>query len=308
MKAANSSGTQDTSDPFGSSFTAAFSTNSPTTDPFHNNNNNNKFSSSGGNDPFSLTNLRPPPAVPDTNGKDRVASTTSTVSYRKEKVSTESSDSSTSKVKKKTSHSLSDFLTGSPLKTADKDKDKVKEKKEKKHGKFHISSPLKAHKSKSGESPKSGSKSSASSDNGVDEVSVCWLQHTKPWVALWSLILFSLHQGVKERFGKDGTLLSVNENVWKGHILVLQIAQLAHEAVAVARILCSNSDKRSEQTDSYLRHSSTLVSPNLPEPEYEQPRPKLPPAKPKLPPTRPKSTPPDTNQQLSRPISPLVFF
>jgi hypothetical protein len=92
------------------------------------------------------------------------------VSYRKEKVSTESSDSSTSKVKKKTSHSLSDFLTGSPLKTADKDKDKVKEKKEKKHGKFHISSPLKAHKSKSGESPKSGSKSSASSDNGVDEM------------------------------------------------------------------------------------------------------------------------------------------
>ena len=172
-KAVNSSGTQDTSDPFGSSFTAAFSANSPTTDPFQNNNNNNKFSSSGGNDPFSLTNLRPPPAVPDTNGKDRVTSTTSTVSYRKEKVSTESSDSSTSKVKKKTSHSLSDFLTGSPLKTADKDKDKVKEKKEKKHGKFHISSPLKAHKSKSGESPKSGSKSSASSDNGVDEVSVC---------------------------------------------------------------------------------------------------------------------------------------
>ena len=84
--------------------------------------------------------------VPDTNGKDRVTSTTSTVSYRKEKVSTESSDSSTSKVKKKTSHSLSDFLTGSPLKTADKDKEKVKEKKEKKHGKFYISSPLKAHK------------------------------------------------------------------------------------------------------------------------------------------------------------------
>ena len=108
-----------------------------------------------------------------------MTSTTSTVSYRKEKVSTESSDSSTSKVKKKTSHSLSDFLTGSPLKTADKDKDKVKEKKEKKHGKFHISSPLKAHKSKSGESPKSGSKSSASSDNGVDEVSVCGLQHTE---------------------------------------------------------------------------------------------------------------------------------
>merc|ERR1711971_1203697 len=122
-----------------------------------------------------MGNLRPPPAVPDTNGKassDRVTSTTSTVSYRKEKVSTESSDSSTSKVglKKKASHSLSDFLTGSPLKATDKDKDKVKEKKEKKHGKFHISSPLKAHKSKSGELPKSGSKSSASSDNGVDEV------------------------------------------------------------------------------------------------------------------------------------------
>ena len=191
-KAVNSStsSTQDSSDPFGSSFTAAFSSNSSTTDPFHNN--NNKFSSSGGNDPFSLTNLRPPPAVPDTNGKDRVTSTTSTVSYRKEKVSAESSDSSTSKVglKKKTSHSLSDFLTGSPLKAADKDKDKVKEKKEKKHGKFHISSPLKAHKSKSGESPKSGSKSSASSDNGVDEVSVWFTISPKPKVALWSLILF----------------------------------------------------------------------------------------------------------------------
>ena len=168
----SSSSTHDTSDPFGSSFTATFSSTSPHTDPFHNN--NNKFSSSGGNDPFSLTNLRPPPSVPDINGKssDRVTSTTSTVSYRKEKVSAESSDSSTSKVglKKKTSHSLSDFLTGSPLKATEKDK--VKEKKEKKHGKFHISSPLKAHKSKSGELPKSGSKSSASSDNGVDEVSV----------------------------------------------------------------------------------------------------------------------------------------
>merc|ERR1712013_69391 len=144
---------------------------SPTTDPFHNNNNNNKFSS-GGNDPFSLTNLRPPPAVPETSSKstDRVASTTSTLSYRKEKVSSESADPSTSKasLKKKTSHSLSDFLTGSPLKGADKDKEKVKEKK--KHGKFHISSPLKAHKSKNGESPKSSSKSSAPSDNGVDEV------------------------------------------------------------------------------------------------------------------------------------------
>lgn len=168
----SSNSTQESSDPFGSSFTATFSSTSPTTDPFHNNN-NNKFSS-GGNDPFSLTNLRPPPAVPETSSKstDRVASTTSTVSYRKEKVSSESADPSTSKasLKKKTSHSLSDFLTGSPLKGADKDKEKVKEKKEKKHGKFHISSPLKAHKSKNGESPKSSSKSSAPSDNGVDEV------------------------------------------------------------------------------------------------------------------------------------------
>ena len=186
----SSNSTQESSDPFGSSFTATFSSTSPTTDPFHNNNNNNKFSS-GGNDPFSLTNLRPPPAVPETSSKstDRVASTTSTVSYRKEKVSSESADPSTSKasLKKKTSHSLSDFLTGSPLKGADKDKEKVKEKKEKKHGKFHISSPLKAHKSKNGESPKSSSKSSAPSDNGVDEVGRfdSRAQHTCS-VALWS--------------------------------------------------------------------------------------------------------------------------
>merc|ERR1712243_193263 len=96
--------------------------------------------------------------------------TSSTVSYRKEKTSVESTDSASSKgsLKKKTSHSLSDFLTGSPLKSAEKG-DKTKEKKDKKHGKFHISSPLKAHKGKNVESPKSNSKSSTN-DNGVDEV------------------------------------------------------------------------------------------------------------------------------------------
>ena len=114
----------------------------------------------------------------------------------------------------------------------------------------------------------------------------------KPWVALWSLILFSLHQEVKERFGRDGTILSVNKYVRKGDLLVLQIAQLAHEAVAVARILCSNSDNRSKQMDSCIHNSTSLVSSALPEPEQPGP---------KLPPTRPKSTPPETNLQL-------VFF
>merc|ERR1712107_16746 len=49
-------------------------------------------------------------------------------------------------LKKKPSHSLSDFLTGSPLKL---DKGEKKEKKEKKSGKFHLTSPLKTHKKES---------------------------------------------------------------------------------------------------------------------------------------------------------------
>lgn len=163
----------DSSDPFGSSFTASFNTAVPNVDPFGSNNN---FGSPS-NDPFSLTNLRPPPQVPtsDINSnstlkQEKVNSTTSTVSYRKEKASADSGESTTSKgsLKKKTSHSLSDFLTGSPLKSTEK-ADKSKEKKDKKHGKFHISSPLKTHKSKSNESPKSSSRNSTI-DSSVDEV------------------------------------------------------------------------------------------------------------------------------------------
>jgi len=157
---------RDVADPFGSSFTASFPSAVPTIDPFSSNNN-------FGNDPFSLTNLPTPTSDINANSTvkvERVAPTNNTVSYRKEKTSIDTSESTPSKssLKKKTSHSLSDFLTGSPLKAGDKG-DKVKEKKEKKHGKFHISSPLKAHKAKSGESPKSASKSTAG-DNGVDEV------------------------------------------------------------------------------------------------------------------------------------------
>ena len=114
-----------------------------------------------------------------------------------------------------------------------------------------------------------------------------------------------LHQGVKG-LGWMAPFCPLKENVNKGDIFVLQIAQLAHEAVAVARILCSNADKRSEKTASYPHNSSTPAS-HL-EPEIEQPRPKSPPKRPKLPPTRPKSTPPETEQQLSRPMSPLLLI
>lgn len=164
----------DNSDPFGNSFTATFNTAVPNVDPFGSNNN---FSAVG-SDPFSLTTLRAPPQIPtDINSntsKSSVASvtpTTSTVSYRKEKVSTDSADSPKPSLKKKTSHSLSDFLTGSPLKSGEKVAKEAKEKKEKKHGKFHISSPLKAHKSKNSELSKSSSKSSTN-ENGVDEVRI----------------------------------------------------------------------------------------------------------------------------------------
>jgi len=157
-------------DPFGNSFTATFNT-VPNVDPFGSNNNfgsNGNFGS--GNDPFSLTNLKPLSTNSDINSnsaKPTVSSTNSTVSYRKEKGSTDSSVSDKS-LKKKSSHSLSDFLTGSPLKS-DKG-DKTKEKKDKKHGKFHLTSPLKTHK-KSAESPKSDKKSkNTANDAAADEV------------------------------------------------------------------------------------------------------------------------------------------
>lgn len=166
----NKSETSGPADPFGNSFTANFNT-VPNVDPFASNNNfgaSNSFGS--GNDPFSLTNLKPLASsdINSNSSKPTVSSTNSTVSYRKEKISTDSATSEKS-LKKKSSHSLSDFLTGSPLKS-DKG-DKNKEKKEKKHGKFHITSPLKTHK-KSGESPKSDkkSKSSAAGESAADEV------------------------------------------------------------------------------------------------------------------------------------------
>merc|ERR1712013_547777 len=97
-------------DPFGNSFTANFNT-APNVDPFGSNNNFGSNSSSlvAGNDPFSLTNLKPLASNSDINSnssKPTVSSTNSTVSYRKEKVSTDSSVSDKSS-KKKSSHSLS---------------------------------------------------------------------------------------------------------------------------------------------------------------------------------------------------------
>lgn len=160
------------SDPFGNSFTANFNT-APNVDPFGSNNNFGSNSSNfvTGNDPFSLTNLKPLASNSDVNSnssKPTVSSTNSTVSYRKEKLSTDSSASDKNS-KKKSSHSLSDFLTGSPLKS-DKG-DKNKDKKDKKHGKFHLTSPLKTHK-KSAESPKTDKKNKniALSEAAADEV------------------------------------------------------------------------------------------------------------------------------------------
>ena len=155
--------TNSSSDPFGNSFTSLNS--APNADPFGSSNN---FSSS--NDPFSLTNLKPlttnNSSDNNLNSKSLVSSTNSTVSYRKDKVSTDSTVSEKSSKKKSSHHSLSDFLTGSPLKL---DKaDKGKDKKDKKHGKFHLSSPLK--KKTSTDSPKSDKKNKSSSDGNAEEV------------------------------------------------------------------------------------------------------------------------------------------
>ena len=158
-------------DPFGSSFTANFSS-APNKDPFG----SGSFS---GNDPFSLTNLKPvtsglTTAPPEAAGPARPASsvgavssvgtTHNTVSYRKEKISSDSSVADKA-LKKKSSHSFSDFLTGSPLKL---DKSDKKEKKEKKSGKFHLTSPLKTHKK---ESPTTDKKNKSSyNEKEADEV------------------------------------------------------------------------------------------------------------------------------------------
>merc|ERR1712029_90776 len=129
----------------------------------------NNFGSS--NDPFSLTNLKPistPSSVSDASlakSSPAVSTTTNTVSYRKEKLSSDSSAISDKSLKKKPSHSFSDFLTGSPLKL---DKGEKKEKKEKKSGKFHLTSPLKTHKK---ESPSTDKKAKNSQhDQGSDEL------------------------------------------------------------------------------------------------------------------------------------------
>merc|ERR1712029_666917 len=138
-------------DPFGNSFTANFSSApAPNRDPFGSSSFSNNFGSS--NDPFSLTNLKPistPSSVSDASlakSSPAVSTTTNTVSYRKEKLSSDSSAISDKSLKKKPSHSFSDFLTGSPLKL---DKGEKKEKKEKKSGKFHLTSPSKTHKKES---------------------------------------------------------------------------------------------------------------------------------------------------------------
>ena len=151
-------------DPFGSSFSSSFNS-APNKDPFGS---NNSFSSNTGNnfgnDPFSLTNLKPVSDHPPKTSKPSVGTTNNTVSYRKEKLPSDSSVVEKTS-KKKTSHSLSDFLTGSPLKL-DKG-DKSKEKKEKK--KFHLASPLKTHKK---ESPSIDKKNKSHGDTEPDEVSL----------------------------------------------------------------------------------------------------------------------------------------
>ena len=82
-----------------------------------------------------------------------------------QKLSSDSSAISDKSLKKKPSHSFSDFLTGSPLKL---DKGEKKEKKEKKSGKFHLTSPLKTHKK---ESPTADKKSkSVNNEKESDEV------------------------------------------------------------------------------------------------------------------------------------------
>ena len=153
------------SDPFGSgSFSPSFNS-APNKDPFGSNifgaNTSSNFSSS--NDPFSLTNLKPASDHLKTS-KPSVSTTTNTVSYRKEKLSSDSSVGDKTS-KKKSSHSFSDFLTGSPLKL-DKG-DKSKDKKDKKHGKFHLTSPLKTHKK---ESPSIDKKNKNHNEAESDEV------------------------------------------------------------------------------------------------------------------------------------------
>ena len=156
------------SDPFGSSFTANFSNApAPNRDPFGSTSFNSNFGSS--NDPFSLTNLKPASSTTESSSSSSaktptVGTTTNTVSYRKEKPSIES-PGTLEKTKKKSSHSFSDFLTGSPLKL---DKSDKKEKKEKKSGKFHLTSPLKSHKK---ESPSMDKKNqNAQSERDSEEV------------------------------------------------------------------------------------------------------------------------------------------
>ena len=164
IKTADPFGKSET-DPFGSSFSSSFNS-APNKDPFGSNNSfsTNTTGNSFGNDPFSLTNLKPLSDHPPKTSKPSVNTTTNTVSYRKEKLSSDSSLGDKSS-KKKTSHSLSDFLTGSPLKL-DKG-DKIKEKKDKKHGKFHLTSPLKTHRK---ESPSVEKKNKTINETESDEV------------------------------------------------------------------------------------------------------------------------------------------
>ena len=116
-----------------------------------------------------MTNLKTATPSAELAGPGKTASAVSTtphtVSFRKEKLSSDSSAVSEKSLKKKSSHSFSDFLTGSPLKL---EKGEKKEKKEKKSGKFHLTSPLKSHKK---ESPSTDKKAKNSHhDQGSDEV------------------------------------------------------------------------------------------------------------------------------------------
>lgn len=158
------------SDPFGGSFSASFNP-APNKDPFGSSSFGSSFGASGGKDPFSLTNLKPATPSSELAGPGKtapaVSTTPHTVSFRKEKLSSDSSAVSEKSLKKKSSHSFSDFLTGSPLKL---DKGEKKEKKEKKSGKFHLTSPLKSHKK---ESPSTDKKAKNSQhDQGSDEFQI----------------------------------------------------------------------------------------------------------------------------------------
>ena len=160
-------------DPFGNSFTASFNTSAPNKDPFGSSSFGANFGSSG-NDPFSLTNLKSATSAEAStkfSSASAVSTTNNTVSYRKEKLPSDSSSIGDKSVKKKSSHSFSDFLTGSPMKLEKSDK---KDKEKKKSGKFHLPSPLKNHKKESPTADKKHKTTHNEADEVIDKSPVTW--------------------------------------------------------------------------------------------------------------------------------------